>query len=326
MIGLSSATLVGRMRLEPPSYARREIKPVQPRGISDIYQKQSLPQTSVTTNPTQDPQIVSSSARQDNHIARYTKSFAPPSEPRQQTASVLKRQYATKPTAKSHKFSINSSKVLMAMAIVLFMIGISIAGLGLRTNQHVKAQVEQVTKQPTAEAAAAAGTEGMPDEKKPSAAATKAYSVAPDAPRYITISKLGVHSRILQEGQKADGSMNVPGNIYDAGWYSASSKPGDKTNAAMLIGGHVSGPTQPGVFKNISKLVAGDKIEVERGDGKVFTYAVVRNQTYDAGNVDMNSAMRSTDESKPGLNLITCTGKVVGHEYMQRIVVYATQI
>lgn len=326
LIGLNSAALVGRMRLEPSSYARREVRPVRPRGISDIYEKQQSRQPKNTTVISSDTDSVVSAAQRDRHIERFTKSFAPPIVPKQQTSRVLKRRYAPKPQISKSKFHVSSSKILMAMAVVLFMTGIATAAIGLRTNKHVQAQVQAVTQQQENQSTTNTNSEAVPDEKKPSAASTKSYSVAPDLPRYISISKLGVHARVLQENQKQDGSMNVPGNIYDTGWYSSSSKPGDKTNAAMLIGGHVSGPTKPGVFKQLPKLTAGDKIEVERGDGKVFTYEVVRNQVYDANNVDMVSAMRSVDQSKPGLNLITCTGKVVGNQYTQRIVVYTVQI
>lgn len=326
IIGLNSAALVGRMRLEPPSYARREVTPVRPRGISDIYEKQQSHPPKTTTVISSVTDAGASATRRDVHIDRFTKSFAPPTVPKQQTSRVLKRRYAPKPQINKPKFHVSNSKMLMAMAVALFMIGVTTAVIGLRTNKHVEAQVQAVTQQQENQSSASTNNEALPDEKKPSVASTKSYSVAPDLPRYISIPKLGVHARVFQENQKQNGEMNVPGNIYDTGWYSSSSKPGDRTNAAMLIGGHVSGPTKPGVFKQIAKLNPGDTIEVERGDGKVFTYAVVKNEVYDANNVDMGSAMRSVDQSKPGLNLITCTGKVVSNQYTQRVVVYAVQM
>ena len=94
----------------------------------------------------------------------------------------------------------------------------------------------------------------------------------------------------------------------------------------MLIDGHVSSWTTDGVFYGIKKLKAGDIIKIERGDGKMFTYNVVKSQVFPSGNVNMTSAMTPVVPGQPGLNLITCTGDVIPgtSTFNERIIVYAT--
>jgi LPXTG-site transpeptidase (sortase) family protein len=93
----------------------------------------------------------------------------------------------------------------------------------------------------------------------------------------------------------------------------------------MFIDGHVSSWTADGVFYNLKSLKPGDSIQVVRGDGKTFTYTVKLVQAYNANNVNMTQALTSIDPSKPGLNLMTCTGNVIKgtSEFNQRLVVYS---
>ncbi|TWP18516.1 class F sortase, partial [TM7 phylum sp. oral taxon 352] len=115
------------------------------------------------------------------------------------------------------------------------------------------------------------------DETKVSDDAIAKYKVAADLPRVITIEKLGVKARVLQMNVNSDGSMQSPINIFDAGWYTGSVKPGQP--GASIIVGHASGTTLGGVFNKLETLNAGDTISVERGDGKILRYQVIKKQT-----------------------------------------------
>ncbi|QQS19193.1 class F sortase [Candidatus Saccharibacteria bacterium] len=103
--------------------------------------------------------------------------------------------------------------------------------------------------------------------------------------------------------------LQAPYGIYDAGWYNASSRPGE--NGAMLIDGHSGIGATQGIFHDLTKLVAGDDVSVKRGDGQVFTYKVADVQVVDKDKVDMTRLLVSTDTAKPGLTLITCAGSQV---------------
>lgn len=148
------------------------------------------------------------------------------------------------------------------------------------------------------------------DETKPSDDEVAEYTVAPDRPRYLSISKLGVvKSRILPMGVNASGELATPNNIFDVGWYEASGKPGQ--GGTMIIDGHNGGPHIHGVFKQLPELDRGDIIEVERGDGQKFQYVVAENKTVslDESNKYMSVASRTPEPGKESLTLITCTGE-----------------
>jgi LPXTG-site transpeptidase (sortase) family protein len=157
-------------------------------------------------------------------------------------------------------------------------------------------------------------------------AAKAAYTVASDLPRYLRITKLGINSRVLSVSMSANGQLGTPSNIYDTGWYTSSSKPG--TAGATLIVGHMTGQRSLGVFTNLNKLVTGDVLTVERGDGAVFNYRVVRMTVFPLASVDMSSALVPVTPGKPGLNLITCAGTYLSAQqtYSDRLIVYAEQI
>lgn len=145
------------------------------------------------------------------------------------------------------------------------------------------------------------------DEIKVSGDAIAKYKVAADLPRVITIEKLGVKARVLPMSVNADGSMQSPVNIFDTGWYTGSVKPGQP--GASIIIGHASGMTLGGIFNKLESLNVGDTVSVERGDGQMLRYQVVKKQIIKLSDVDMNSFMRPADGVSEGLNLMTCAGE-----------------
>lgn len=148
------------------------------------------------------------------------------------------------------------------------------------------------------------------DEEKPEEDEVREYTVAPDRPRYLTIEKLGVaNARVLAMGVNTEGELDTPRNIFDVGWYEGSGKPGQ--GGTLVIDGHNGGPHVHGVFKNLPDLVAGDIIKIERGDGLVFRYEVVENVAVllEESNDYMATAMRSPENGKESVTLISCTGE-----------------
>lgn len=227
-------------------------------------------------------------------------------------------------TSKSRRFSFSKPQIaLFSAAIVVFCLGIYASVNTLLTNRQVVAQTEQQNSQkPVADE----NSGDNPDENDPGPSALSSYKVDPTLPRKITISKIGVNARVKQLGTKSNNELKAPSNIYDAGWFEQSAKPGG--NGAMLIDGHVHGPTKKGVFYNLSKLNPGDIISIERGDGIIFKYGVVKTQKFDKDSVDMKSAVTPIEPGNPGLNLITCTGDfdAKSNAYKERVIVYTSQI
>ena len=189
---------------------------------------------------------------------------------------------------------------LYGMAALVFMAGMGVAVQGWLTNQSAETQSRVLSEQ----------TSNTSDPSQPSEAVpvgSAGYKVAPDVPRTISIPSLNVNARILSLGVNESNALEAPANIYDTGWYVASAKQSD-LRGAMLVDGHVSGPTKRGVFYDIKKLHSGDEIVIERGDGFKTTFVVSKVVTTKANEVDMAALLRSADENKLGLNLITCGG------------------
>lgn len=163
--------------------------------------------------------------------------------------------------------------------------------------------------------------------KKPEAHDVKAYTVAPTLPKYIAIPSIRLdETRVVSLGLLKNNQIASPNNIYDAGWYAGSAKPGEA--GAMFIYGHVSSWQAKGVFYDLKKLMPGEQVLVTRGDNKKLTYKVITTKTYQADKVDMDTVLRAIDAGKPGLNLMTCTGHVIKgtNEFDQRLVVFTTQV
>ncbi|HEY1085390.1 MAG TPA: class F sortase [Candidatus Saccharimonadales bacterium] len=157
------------------------------------------------------------------------------------------------------------------------------------------------------------------------------YTVPKINPRYISIPSLGVgNTRVMSVGVTANNQLDTPKNISDAAWYNKSARPG-AGYGAVLIDGHNGGITRNGVFAKIGTLQKGAEIIVERGDGKKFTYKVVENQSMALDEVNktgMKMMMQSADETKEGLNLITCDGKWVPkyQQFDRRIMLRAVRV
>lgn len=228
---------------------------------------------------------------------------------------------------------------MMAMGTFIFITGLSVSAMTLRTNHNAAAQVAALAKSTenapaTTDAAAAVspgtgntgGATTAPSTVRPSTHVVSSYAVGPTMPRYLDIPKLGVHARVLSLGILNNGALATPNNVFDVGWYNESSLPGQP--GVTLIDGHVSSWTAHGVFYGIKTLAAGDQIQIERGDGQVITYQVVSHQIYDHNNMDMHTALQPVDPTTTGLNLITCTGDVIPgtSEFNERILVQAKQV
>ncbi len=212
---------------------------------------------------------------------------------------------------------------LPAMAVAIFMFGCGVALQGVLTNKHVQAQVAELTGDTTGYDSE--GREEVPDETVPDEKNWGPYVVAPNMPKYIRIGKLGVVSRVQRVGVKSNNELIAPNNIHTVGWYEGSTLPGEEGTA--LLDAHVHGPTMPGAFHKIHTLSPGDDIEIEMGDGRKFYYSVANLDRFPYQNTDMAKAMKSAEDGKNGLNLITCGGKYnrSTKTYEERIVVYAVQ-
>ena len=145
------------------------------------------------------------------------------------------------------------------------------------------------------------------------------------SPVLLIIPKLNIVAGFQYTGLKADGTMEIPNNIVDVGWFTSSPRPGESGNA--IITGHVAQirggvMTKTGVFYHLGDLHIGDRLYILNDKGELITFAVRGSQTYDPA-ADANSVFASVD-SGAHLNLITCEGSwnPAQSSYSQRLVVF----
>lgn len=166
-----------------------------------------------------------------------------------------------------------------------------------------------------------------PSSTKLTPQTTASYTVPAANPRYIAIPALGIsNTPVLKLGLLKSGAISTPSNIYEAGWYGASSLPGQ--SGAMFIFGHVSSWTAEGLFFNLKKLTPGGKVVITRGDNKQYIYQVVSTKIYPYNSVNMNEVLAPVNPALPGLNLMTCTGQVIKgtSEFNERLVVFTSLV
>ena len=164
------------------------------------------------------------------------------------------------------------------------------------------------------------------DEKQLPKNSLKDYAVSASLPRALYINKLGIAARTLPMSVNPNGSVQAPLNIYDAGGYTGSVKPGEI--GAVFIDAHASGPTEVGLFGKLHELVAGDILQIEKGDSTRISYRVIHTETVDKDSVDMKSMLLPYGRALRGLNLMTCAGTWEDNSktLSQRVLVYTEQI
>ncbi len=143
-------------------------------------------------------------------------------------------------------------------------------------------------------------------------------------PKGIRIPDIQVSSPLIFTGLNPDGSPAVPkgDDVDKASWLTTSVSPGVKGTAIILW--HVDSiKSGPSVFFNLGKLKPGQKIYVDRSDGKTAVYTVAAVEAFDRDKFPSEAVYGRADYA--ALNLITCGGQwdAARQEYSQNIVVFA---
>lgn len=170
----------------------------------------------------------------------------------------------------------------------------------------------------------------------PAAVPTAAPLPAASTPRVLPISvpvriaipAIAVASPLLQLGQAADGSLEVPqpGPHYDdAGWYRYSPTPG-ALGPAVIVGHVDSAHGGPSVFYRLGALRPHDRISVTRVDGTVAVFAVDDVQRFAKAAFPTKLVYGNTPNA--ALRLITCGGPFDRRtgRYLDNVVVRASLV
>ena len=173
---------------------------------------------------------------------------------------------------------------------------------------------------PSAVPSAAGGAGGS----SPAAATDLSVKSLPRArPVSLSIPSIGVGSRDLVDlGRQADGSLEVPTDFAQPGWYSPGAAPGQLGPA--VIAGHVDSERGPAVFYRLGELRPGATVDVGREDGTTARFVVDRVARYPKDRFPTVEVYGDTTH-RAELRLITCGGafdRATGH-YVDNVVAYA---
>jgi hypothetical protein len=207
------------------------------------------------------------------------------------------------------------------IASVLAVVGVVTIALALHAQRHAP--------QPSASAAGRLYVPSSTSTTIPSAPRTAPTRPKPTAtkpglpaspPTAITIPSIGVQSSLIRLGLNADGSVQVPTSFHVAGWYEQSVTPGQVGPTIIL--GHVDSKAGPGIFFRLGALKPGDRVAVNRVDGRTATFEITAVRSYFKKQFPTLDVYSNTPT--PTIRLITCGGtfdRSTGH-YLSNIVAY----
>ncbi len=141
------------------------------------------------------------------------------------------------------------------------------------------------------------------------------------APTAVSIPAIGVRSSLVPLGVAADGTLEVPTDPAQAGWFTGGALPGALGPA--VVAGHVDSRRGPGVFLDLEDLGVGEEVVVEREDGTAARFVVTGSLQVPKGQFPSDDVYGPTAAAE--LRLITCGGvfdHATGH-YLDNLVVFA---
>ncbi|KUL29315.1 peptidase C60 [Actinoplanes awajinensis subsp. mycoplanecinus] len=215
---------------------------------------------------------------------------------------------------------------LPAAVLVLAAVGITALVTGAREQPHQPPLAASVVgAAPPEGAVTPAGTAPSAGAAATSTAAGGTLTVGPlmstSVPTRVVIPALDVDVPLTGLGLQADGAMQVPTDAKTVGWYTRAPTPGALGPA--VLAGHVDFKNKPGTFNKLTDLKAGDSINVDRADGSMAMFRVVKVDRYAKDRFPTDAVYGAINRA--GLRLITCGGdfdSAAGH-YEDNIVVYA---
>ncbi len=177
---------------------------------------------------------------------------------------------------------------------------------------------------------AAGGTaRSAPAGSLPALTARPAVPTA-DAPgpaaRRLRIPSVGVDAAVVPVGVDASGSMVIPREVDEVGWYRFGPAPGDPAGAAV-VAGHVDSKDQgPGALLPLREAGVGDRVTVTTADGAALAYRVIGKETIVKKRLPVERLFAR--DGPPRLVLITCGGPFVPElsSYRDNLVVVAVPI
>ena len=210
-----------------------------------------------------------------------------------------------------------------ALALALLLVGAGSLFLGLRGHEHPLAGPASTPKmtlpktdRPTSTSAGSTTTTS-PSKVLPQFAlrSTPVQLQVPAIALDVSLSTLGLN---------LNGTVQVPTDIQQPGWYRLGPTPGQDGSAVIL--GHVDSYRGPAVFFKLRSLVAGDLVDVTLADGVSAQFKVTSVAQYTKTSFPDQLVYGGHGQST--LQLVTCGGTFdsrTGH-YLSNMVVYTSLV
>jgi len=144
------------------------------------------------------------------------------------------------------------------------------------------------------------------DKTPVTASVINSFKTEKNIPKYLQIQKINLNSRIKIVSSDSSGSIKVPKNINDVGWYEGSAKPGDR--GVVFLDGTTVFDKTPGIFANIERLTPGDDLSLIMGDGTEFKYKVKKTKIVDSKNFNILSSIDPPEIKGQGLSITVNLG------------------
>ena len=141
-------------------------------------------------------------------------------------------------------------------------------------------------------------------------------------PARLRIPSIGVDTALGRLDLNSDGTIQVPADFNQAGWYARGPAPGETGPAVVL--GHLDSYTGPAIFARLGSLRPGAEVVVLREDGSQLRFLVDRVASFSSDSFPTDQVYGATPG--PALRLITCGGSfnVARARYSQNVVAFAT--
>jgi len=198
------------------------------------------------------------------------------------------------------------------IAAVLLVIGIGFLGVGVPGREHPLAG--PVPSHHT--------TRSLPSGVNKTRSKSETSVVARSVPVNLRIPAIGVTTSLSTLGLNLDGTVQVPTDFQQPGWFRLGPTPGQVGSAVIL--GHVDNHQGPAVFIQLRSLVPGDHVNVTLADGVTAQFAVTSVATYPKAQFPAQQVYGSHGSS--ALQLVTCGGAFDTRtgSYLSNIVVYTS--
>jgi LPXTG-site transpeptidase (sortase) family protein len=143
-------------------------------------------------------------------------------------------------------------------------------------------------------------------------------------PHRITIPAINVTANVIDLGLNPDGTLEVPQNFAETGWWTGGARPGEQ--GASVIVGHFDSYTGPAIFYRLRELKPGDEVQVSDIAGQIVRFRVEDSRQVNKNAFPRDDVYGKTEE--PTLRLITCDGPFNTRlgQYRDNLIVFASRI